>query len=135
MLDRRTGDLLFVQCAAAGKPLDDQAVVIAAGKAHPLVDAGRILPQDMLHRTFALHEFFPVQHCQLAQTENAMLHREFVSRLLPDVVQRPPQAASFRSRCGGATRIATRQRFSIRPSRNMPQTDHSSASFSGATVW
>ena len=87
MLDRRTGDLHFVQCTAAGKPLDDQAVVIPAGKAHPLVDAGRILPQDMLHGTFPLHEFFPVQHCQLAQTKNAVLHREFVSRRLPDVVR------------------------------------------------
>ena len=87
MLDRRAGYLLFVQWAAAGKPLDDPAVVIAAGKAHSLVDAGRILPQDMLHHTLSLHEFFPVQHRQIAETKNAMLHREFVSRLLPDIVR------------------------------------------------
>ena len=87
MLDRRAGHLLFVQWAAAGKPLDDPAVVIAAGKVHPLVDAGRILPQDMLHSTLALYEFFPIQHGQIAQTKNGMLHREFVSRLLLDVVR------------------------------------------------
>ncbi len=87
MLDRRASHLLFVQRAAAGEPLDDQAVAIATGKAHPRVDAGRVLPQDMLHRAFALDELFPVQHCQLAQTKNAMLHREFVGRLLPDVAR------------------------------------------------
>ena len=80
MLDRRAGNLLFVQGATAGKPLDNAAVVVAAGKAHPRVDAGRILAQDMLHGTLALHEFFPVQHRQIAQAKNAMLHREFVGR-------------------------------------------------------
>ena len=64
MLDRRASYLLFVQRAAAGEPLNDQAVLIAAGKAHPWVDASRILPQDMLHRAFALDEFLPVQHRQ-----------------------------------------------------------------------
>ena len=83
MLNHRAGYLLFVQWAAAGKLLDDPAVVIAAGKAHSFVDAGRILPQDMLYRTLALHEFLPVQYRQIAQTKNAVLHREFVSRLLP----------------------------------------------------
>ena len=92
MLDRRAGHLLFVQGAATGKPLDDAAVMVAAGKAHPWVDAGRILPQDVLHRTLALHEFFPVQHGQIAETKNAMLHREFVSRLLPGLSARVGRA-------------------------------------------
>ena len=87
MLDRGASYLLFVQWAAAGKPLDDPAVVIAAGKAHSLVNAGRILAQDMLYHTLALHEFLPVQHGQIAQTKNAMLHRDFVSRLLPGIVR------------------------------------------------
>ena len=81
-LDRGAGYLLFVQRAVAGQPLDDSAVVIAAGKAHLRVDAGRILRQGMLHPTLALHELFPVQHCQIAETKNAMLHRQFVSRLV-----------------------------------------------------
>ena len=89
MLDRGASYLLFVQWAAAGKPLDDPAVVIAAGKAHSLVNAGRILAQDMLYHTLALHEFLPVQHGQIAQTKNAMLHRDFVSRLLPGIVCDP----------------------------------------------
>ncbi len=84
MVDRRAGYLLFVQGAAAGKPLDDPTVVLATGKAHPWVNAGRILPQDALHRTLALHEFLPVQHRQIAQTKNGMFHREFVSRRLLD---------------------------------------------------
>ena len=87
MLDRRAGYLLFVQWAAAGEPLDDPAIVIAAGKAHSLVDAGRILAQDMLYHTLSLHEFLPVQHRQIAETKNAMLHRDFVSRLLPGIVR------------------------------------------------
>ncbi len=82
MFDRRAGHLLFVQWAATGNLLHDPAIVIAAGKAHPCVDAGRVLPQDMLDHALALHEFLPVQHGQLAETENALLYREFVGRLV-----------------------------------------------------
>src|SRR5690606_32265161 len=70
-LDRPQGHSHLGLAARLREILHRMSVAVTAGKIHPRIDAGRIPPQDLLHRADALHEAAPVE----CATESQAGHR------------------------------------------------------------
>ncbi len=84
-LQRLRGHFQLRVVGALGDVFDDVAVLVAGGKFHLAVHAGRVLAQGLVNHAQGLDELLPVHGAEVAQAADAVGDRHLVGSLLLDL--------------------------------------------------